>query len=304
MMRACHEPQSLALQKVFDSDDILSRVLHFLSFQEMNDFMVGLPTKKTVCRNIEIGYDVWIGSEKLIVFFVSTKIRLTSFILAYDFITDYHLLALANLSPNLLRISGASSSDCCVSSTGIRWVAERCPRIESWALCPNDPEASYKVIADAYPLLRYILIGHSDDDGVVDRSAVLSIVNGCQQLESLEISLSDIVDADIERICTLSRLKSLEILSCSELSPNCLQFLLRCNHLETLILTYSVLYSVSTEVDVTIFKDTILELLTTSKSLCYVEIFSGYDVVLWDIDVPSTWRQVVTDDAFHEFFKL
>ena len=83
-----------------------------------------------------------------------------------------------------------------------------------------------------------------------------------------------------------------------------IQFLLRCNHLETLRLAYSVVHSESNEDDVTVFKDTFVELLTTSKSLCYVEVQGDGDE-LWDmIDFPITWKIDILDIFVVKFFKL
>ena len=306
----------LAQQNVFDSDDILLHVLYYCSLKEVGNFIIAFPRKKAVLSNIEIDYEVTIDSEELIVFLVSNKIRLTSFYLDYDHkLTDYHLLALANISPNLHTINGGSHYlfQWSVSTAGIRGVTERCPRIENWWFPLNEPEVSLQVVSNAYPDLRGVRIGPFDEGNnkyrEVDRSVVVSFINRCQQLEHLEILGSDIEDADVELICTLRRLQYLELYNCSTLTPNCLQFLLECNHLEILRIILSVVHSDSTEDDDSTendemddFNEMIFELLTKSKSLHYVEV-DVYREEVEDIVVPPTWRRVVSKNV-HEFFKL
>jgi hypothetical protein len=63
------------------------------------------------------------------------------------------------------------------------------------------------------------------------------------------------------------------------------------------------MHSESNKVNVTVFKDTFLELLTTSKSLCYVEVKGNGDE-LWDIDVLTTWRRDISDIGVVKFYKL
>jgi hypothetical protein len=285
----------------------------------VGNFVVAFPRKKAVLSNIEIDYDVTIDSKKIIMFLVSNKIRLTSFYLDYDHkLTDYHLLALANISPNLHTINGGSDYQFqwSVSTAGIRWFTERCPRIKKWFLLLREPEVSLQVVSNAYPDLRRVRLGPFDEgrneDQVIDRSVVVSFVNRCQQLEHLEIWRSDIEDADVELICTLPRLRYLEIIHCFGLSPNSLHFLLRCNHLEILRIINSWVDSDSFEDDdsteneeINVFNEMIFELLTKSKSLRYVEIDVHCEEVR-DIVVPPTWRRDISNVPciVHKFFKM
>ena len=298
----------VAQHKAFDSDDILLHVLYYCSLKEMGNFVVAFPKKKAVLSNIEIDYEVMIDSVEFIGFLASNKIRLTSFTLDYDHkLTDYHLLALACLSPNLRTIDGASG----VSTTGIRWLIERCPRIEEWFLQLRIPEVFLEIVSNAYPDLRGVRIGpfNEGDDydqyQNVDRSVIVNFVNRCQQLENLELWETEIDDADFEGVCNLRQLKYLRILSCDRLTPNCLQFLLRCNHLETLEIIHSVVHPEIYEDDeLTVFSHTIYELLRTLKSLRYVQILVDNDEVE-NIVFPPTWRRVVSNSGFHhEFFRL
>ena len=307
----------VAQQNVFDSNDILSLVLYYCSLKEMGNFVVAFPKKKEVLTDIEIDYDVTINCSKLIKFLFSNKIRLTSFTLDYDHkLTDYHLLALAYLSPNLRTIGGAYEYQYqwSVSAAGIRWLIERCPKIEEWFLLLRKPEVFLEIVSNAYPDLRGVQIGPFDEGNgeqlEIDRSIVVSFVNRCQQLEHLKIVQSDIEDADFERICTLHRLKYLEIMDCDYLTPNSLHFLQRCNHLETLVIINSWLHSFDDEDEKTVFNDTIFALLSELKSLRYVKLdirqYEEGDFVelIGDIVVPPAWRRVISNDGDHEFFKL
>ena len=99
-------------------------------------------------------------------------------------------------------------------------------------------------------------------------------------------------------------------MDCDSLTPNSLQFLLRCNHLQTLVIINCAAPSdYSTEDDITIFNESIFALLTKLKKLRYVE-FDIYQYEEWDllelmgdIVVPTTWRGVNINRGHHEFFK-
>jgi hypothetical protein len=76
-------------------------------------------------------------------------------IIYFEDLTDFHLISLAGICPNLISIDGCEDDSFVwkISTSALREFIKKCPCMEVWRLCSNCfGEEHYSAISNAYKL--------------------------------------------------------------------------------------------------------------------------------------------------------
>ena len=108
---------------------ISSIICNFLSIKEICRLYIACCHTNFLA--IELIYKVKIDSEGELLFLVSSGIHLMRVIIYFEDLTDFHLISLAGICPNLISIDGYNDShETYISVSGLREFIKKYPNVE------------------------------------------------------------------------------------------------------------------------------------------------------------------------------
>ena len=241
------------LSIIFEVPDLLFLIMNFLTLKDIGRFSSISHWTSTTVNNFELEYEVGVNDDRIFTWIVSHNIHLIVVNIAvthpqYWSLDDDKLLAIALQSPNLRFLKGSSVSNkeeyCSFSKSALQGLMTSCPNLQAVDL--ELPWELYETLSVYCPLLLEVTL-YSDDEEYKERgysereddsesNYLRAFIEKCVHLEKLKIRFN-IKDQDIALIAlTLKSLKVLNIEDCQGLSPDFLNLLVNCDHLESIFM--------------------------------------------------------------------